>query len=57
MPNPVKSLGYFNCYSLSCPDQLKAPAVLSDATVRRSVVNREDLKPHWKSGKMRHFSG
>ena len=33
------------------PDLLKALAILSDATVRRSAVDREDLKPYWKSEK------
>ena len=31
------------------PDLLKALAILSDTTVRRSAVDREDLKPYWKS--------
>ena len=26
-------------------------AILSDTTVRRSAVDREDLKPYWKSEK------
>ena len=26
---------------------LKAKAILSDTTVRRSKVDREDLKPYW----------
>ena len=30
---------------------LKALAILSDTTVRRSAVDREDLKPYWKSEK------
>ena len=30
------------------PDVLKAPAILSDTTIRRSAVDREDLKPYWK---------
>ena len=29
---------------------------LSDTTVRRSAVDREDLKPNWKSEKRPHFS-
>ena len=29
-------------------DQLKALVILSDTTVRRSAVDREDLKPYWK---------
>ena len=32
------------------PDLLKALAILSDTTVRRSAVDR-DLKPYWKSEK------
>ena len=30
------------------PDLLKAQAILSDTTVRRSAVDQEDLKPYWK---------
>ena len=33
------------------PDLLKALAILSDTTVRRSSVDIEDLKPYWKSEK------
>ena len=33
------------------PDVLKVVAVLSDTTVRRSAVDREDLKSYWKSEK------
>ena len=43
MPNSVKSLGYII-------------AILSDTTVRRSAVDREDLKPNWKSEKRPQFS-
>ena len=32
-------------------DLLKALAILSDTTVRRSPVDGEDLKPNWKSEK------
>ena len=38
------------------PDLLKSPAILSDTTVRRYEVDREDLKPYWKSEKRPHFS-
>ena len=38
------------------PDPLKVLAILSDTTVRRSAVDREDLKPYWKSEKRPHFS-
>ena len=32
-------------------DLLKSLAILSDTTVRRSTVDREGLKPYWKSEK------
>ena len=35
---------------------LKALAILSETTVRRSVVDPEDLKLHWKSEERPHFS-
>ena len=38
------------------PDLLKALAILSDTTVRRSAVDQKDLKPYWKSEKRPHFS-
>ena len=38
------------------PDLLKAFSILSDTTVRRSSVDREDLKQNWKQKKRRHFS-
>ena len=38
------------------PDLLKALAILSDTTLRKSVVDREDLKPYWKSEKRPYFS-
>ena len=56
MPNPVKSLGYIKCHSSSNPRTVKALAILSDTTVRRSAVDQEDLKPYWKSQKRPHFS-
>ena len=37
-------------------DLLKASAILSDATVRGSEVDREDQKPYWKSEKRLHLS-
>ena len=37
-------------------DLLKAVAILSDATVSRSAIDREDLKPHWKSKEKPDFS-
>ena len=41
----------------SVPDLLKALAILSDTTIRRSAVDAEDLKPYWKSEKRPHFLG
>ena len=50
IPNPVKSLGCIKCYTAQvASDLLKAPAILSHTTVRISAVDREDLKPYWKS--------
>ena len=37
------------------PNLLKLLAILSDTTVRKSAVDRADLKSYWKSEK-RHFS-
>ena len=37
------------------PNVLKALAILSDTTVRRSAVDQEDLKQYWKSEKRPHF--
>ena len=51
MQNPVKNFGYIKCYCSSAPHMLKALAILTDANVRRSAVDREDLKPYWKSEK------
>ena len=56
MSNPVKSLGYTKCYSSSSPGLLIALAIPSDATARRSTVDREDIKPYWKLEKRPPFS-
>ena len=37
------------------PNLLKVLAILSDTIVRRSAVDREDLKAYWKSEKTRFF--
>ena len=37
------------------PDLLKAVAILSDTTVRRSAVDRKAPKPYWKSEKKARF--
>ena len=38
------------------PYMLTVLEILSDATVRRSVVDREDLKNYWNSEKRPYFS-
>ena len=37
------------------PDLVKALAILSDTTVKRSTVDNEDLKPYLKSEKRSYF--
>ena len=57
MPNSEKSFRYIsNATAQVTPDLLKALVILSDTTVRRSAVGREDLKPYWKSEKRPYFS-
>ena len=46
-----KSLDISRATAQIAPDLLKAPAILSDTTVRRSAVDQEDLKPYWESQK------
>ena len=56
MPNPV-TLDISSATARVAPHLLKALAILSDTTVRRSAVDREDLKPYWKSEKRPHSLG
>ena len=49
--NLSKALDISSTTARVAPDLLKALAVLSDATLRRSAVDWKDLKPHWKSEK------
>ena len=56
MPNPVESLRISSARARVAPALLKALAILSDTTARKSAVDREDLKPYWKSEKRPHFS-
>ena len=51
MSNPIKSVGYVKCYNSRSPRLAKPQAILSDTTVGRSAVDREDLKPCCKSEK------
>ena len=47
-PNPAESLGISSATAQAVPDLLKTLAILSDIPVRRSAVDWEELKPHWK---------
>ena len=51
-----RSLDISNLTARVASDLLKAPAVLSDTTVWRSAVYREDLRTYWISEKWPHFS-
>ena len=51
-----KVLGISSATAGVATDLLKAPAILSDTTVRISAVDREDLKPYRKLEKRSHFS-
>ena len=51
-----KALDVSSATARVAPDLLKALAIISNTTVKRSAVDREDLKPYWKSEKSTHFS-
>ena len=55
MPNSVESLGYIKCYSSSSLIPVESPSNCIRYTVRRSAVDRQDLKPYWKLEKQPHF--
>ena len=46
-----QALSISNTTAQVVPDQLKALANLSDTNIKRSAVEREDLKANWKSEK------
>ena len=50
-----KSLYILRAAAQVAPDLLKALAILSDTTVKRSAIDREDLKPYKKSEKKAAF--
>ena len=62
MPNPVKSLGYQvpqfeepqTCWKAKQFYRIQFSEDLQ--LIRRSAVDREDLKPYWKSEKKGHIS-
>ena len=43
-----KALDISSATARVAPDLLKAVAILSDTTMRRSAVDQEDLKPYWR---------
>ena len=51
-----KALDISSATTRVATDQLKALAFLSDTTVSRPAVDREDLKPNKKSEERPHFS-
>ena len=55
MPNPANTLDISSAIARVAPDLLKALAILSDTTVRRSAVGREDLT-HTGNQKKDHIS-
>ena len=44
----LKALDVSSATAWVSQDLLKALAILSDTTVRRSAVDQEDLEPYWK---------
>ena len=51
-----KALDISSATAQAAPELLKALAILADATVRRYIVDRDNLKPYWKSENRSHFS-
>ena len=52
-----KALDISSATARVAPDLLKALAIMLDTTVRRSAVDREDLKPYWKQKKGHNSQG
>ena len=46
-----KALDISSAAARVAPELIKALAILSDTTMRRSAVDLEDLKPYWESEK------
>ena len=51
MPSTVKSLGCIKCYSWGGTGPVKSPSNSINTTARISAVDKEELKPYWKSEK------
>ena len=52
----LKALDISSARAQVAPNLLKALAILTDTTIRRSAFDREDRKPNSKSEKRPHFS-
>ena len=52
----MKALDISSATTQVAPNILKALVILSDTTVRKSTIDFENLKPHWKPEKRPHFS-
>ena len=52
----LKALNISSASAQVVSDLLKALAIQSDTSVRRSAIDREDLKLYWKSEKRSHVS-
>ena len=52
----LKAMDISSATARVAADLLKALAVISDTTVRKSAVDKKDLKQYWKSDKIPHFS-
>ena len=52
----TKALNISNTLTRVVPDLFHALAILSEKTVIRSTIDREDLKSYWKSEKRLYFS-
>ena len=51
VPNPVKNLAFVKCYSCISLIHVKSPNHLSETSVKRSAVKREDLPAYRNSEK------
>ena len=52
----TKALDISSATARVAQNLIKNPAILSDATVKRSAIELADLERYWKSGKSSHFS-
>ena len=55
IPNSIKSLGHIKCHSWSSLRPIKSPSNSLRHNCQKSAIDREDLKPYWKSEKRPYF--